>query len=385
MVILSPHSLFRFTLNFYAFIRHCILLLVIIFVNSKASTQPLSAFTNIQNQVMVWDDGLIRKIDYLQPVDMKIGRSAIAYLDNSRSFKVYYKGGLKQLNNGFTNAFQVTDNLVTFLNAKSLNVFEQGRVTNLSLLVQDFYVGDSLVMFLDGVRSEWKAYYKGLIYPLENFLAANAIDTAAGTGNTAKASDNIAAYVNYANQFHIFYQGNILTQEEYRINGFQVGRNTVGYVDINRFFKVFHKGNTTQLDDFPPQNYWVGDNLVAYTSNDGYFRVFYNDSVYTIGFFQPDYQVGDNVVAFRDVSGYLKVFYKGEIFSVDTYYPENMTVQYNSLAYINRTGMLRLFSYGQLYDVTNARLALWDLRYDVIKYRIGQNMYRIFYKGEEYY
>lgn len=359
-------------------------LLFFFFCAFSAGAQPLSVFTNLQNEVKVFDRGVIRKVDYLQPLQVKVGRSAIPYLDNSRNFKIYYGGGLRAMNRGFTNSFEATDNLVAFLNAKSLNVFDRGTTTNLSLLCQDFYVGDSVVLFLDGVRTEWKAYYDGSIYPLENFLAGAGLDTTAGSGNNAKASDNIIAYVSFANQFKIFYQGQTILQEEYKINGFNVGRNTVAYLDANRFFKVFHSGVTTKLEEFPPQNYWVGDNLVAYTSTDGYFKVYYNDSLYTIGFFTPEYEVGDNVVAYKDPSGYLKAFYKGEIFSIDAYYPSAYTVQYNSLAYVNRSGMLRLFSYGQLYDVTNATLETWDLRYDVIRYRIGQNMYRFFYNGEEY-
>src|SRR5690606_28434929 len=246
----------------------------------------------------------IRKIDYLRPLDMKIGRSVIPYIDNSRSFKVYYNGGMKQLNAGFTREFKVSDHLVTFLNANSLNVFDAGVVKNLSGMVEQYYLGDSVVLYLDGVRREYKAYYNGGIYPIENFLAANAIEV-------VKVSDNIIAYDNYANQFRIFYQGVIIQQEDYAVNSFGVGRNTVAYVDVNRVFKIFNNGKTYTVEDFPPESFAVGDNVVAYVSNDGYFKVFYEDSVRVLGFFRPKYKVGDYVVAYEDASGYFKTFYKG--------------------------------------------------------------------------
>jgi len=340
-------------------------------------SQPLSAYTNLQNQVMVWDNGIIRKVDYLRPLDMKIGRTAIPYIDNSRSFKIYYAGGVKTVNAGFTRDFTVSDNLVTFMNASSLNVFDNGTIKNLSGLAEQYYLGDSVVLYFDGVRREYKAYYDGDIYPIENFLAGDAIDV-------VKVSDNIIAYDNYANQFRVFYQGGIIQQEDYAVNNFAVGRNTVAYIDINRTFKIFHNGKTFTIEDFPPDNFAVGDNIVAYTSNDGYFKVFYEDSVRVLGFFKPQYKVGDYVVAYQDGSGYFKTFYKGEITSLESYYPDNYTVQYNSVAYINRTGMLRLFSFGELYDVTNAQMDEWELTYDVIKYRIGANLYKVYYKGEEY-
>ena len=93
------------------------LALLLIFFASNTFAQPLSAYTNMQNQLMVWDNGMIRKIDYLRPVELKIGRSAIPYLDNSRSFKIYYGGGVQTVNIGFTNQIYATDNLVAFVNA----------------------------------------------------------------------------------------------------------------------------------------------------------------------------------------------------------------------------------------------------------------------------
>lgn len=345
---------------------------------SYSAHAQLSYYVNMQNQVMVWDKGMIRKVDYLTPIEVKTGRVAIPYLDNSRSFKIYYAGGVKTVNIGFTNEFKVSDNLVTFMNNKSLNVFDKGNVKNLSTFCSQYYMGDSVILFFDGVRSEYKAYYNGQVYPIEGFLAGNPLEV-------IKVSDNIVAYDNYANQFRIFYLGEILEQENYAVSSFEVGRNTVAYLDINRQFKIFHSGQTFVVEDFPPISYQAGDNVVAFVSNDGYFKVFYEDSVRSIGFFTPqDVRVADNMVSYRDQSGYFKVFYKGNVYTLESYYPEKYVMQYNSIAYINRMGMLRLFTEGEIYDVTNAELENWELSYDVLKYQIGMNMFRIYNKGTEY-
>lgn len=358
-------------------VRHLLILLCLA-ISFSAFAQPLSVYTNMQNQVMVWDKGLIRKVDYLPPLQTKVGRSAIPYIDNARSFKIYYGGGVKKINAGFTNEFQVSDNLVAYKNNTALNVFEQGKTKELSTFCEQYYMGDSVLLYFDGIRSEYNAYYKGSIYPIEGFLAGDALEV-------VKVTDNIAAYDNYANQFRIFYLGKILAQEDYAVNSFEVGRNTVAYVDINRRFKIFHKGETYILEDFPPNSYQAGDNVVAFVSNDGYFKIFYDNSIESIGFFEPqDYRVVDNMVAYRDQSGYFKVFYKGKIYSLESYYPDKFVMQYHSIAYVNRIGMLRFFSMGELYDVTNAQLESWELTYDVIKYQVGKNMFRIYYKGREY-
>ena len=349
------------------------------FLPFSSIAQPLSNYVNMQNQVMVWDKGLLRKIDYLPPILMKTGRTAIPYIDNARSFKVYYGGGMKTINIGFTTDFNVSDNLVAYKNNTALNVFDNGKTKQLSTYCEKYWLGDSVLLFFDGLRNEYKAYYGGEVYPIEGFLAGEALEV-------VKATDNIVAYDNYANQFRIFYKGNIIAQEDYAVNSFEVGRNTVAYVDINRTLKIFHSGETFIVEDFPPASYQAGDNVVAYVSNDGYFKVFYDNSIESIGFFTPqEYRVVDNMVAYRDQSGYFKVFYKGKIYSLESYYPEKFFMQYNSIAYVNRIGMLRLFTEGEIYDVTNAQIEDWALTYDVLKYQVGKNMFRIYYKGREFY
>lgn len=380
--------------------KRIITTLLIIAAAFSTQAQPLSAYTNFQNQFMVWDAGMIRKVEYLVPLKVEIGRYAIPYMDNSRNFKIYSNGGSQQINSGFTSSFQASDYLVTYQNARALNVWEAGKVTNLAGITGSFQLGDSIVLFFDGMRQEYKAYYNGEVYPIENFLAGttselvfnteskNSIfdnqDIASGQLPAVKVSDNIAAYVNYANQFHIFYLGAITELEPYLVNSFDVGRNTVAYVDINRQFKVFQSGETKVLEEFPPYAYAAGDNVVAYVANDNYFKVFYKDSVYNIGYFQPEFQVRDNVVAFQDATGYFHVFYKGKVYSLESYYPENFVAAYNSVAYVNRANVLRLFTEGEIYDVTNAEVANWQLNYDVLQYRFGGNMFKVFYKGRTY-
>jgi hypothetical protein len=341
------------------------------------STAQLAAYVNVQNEVMVWDRGMIRKVDYMVPTNMQVGRTAIPYLDNSRSFKIYYNGGVKPINVGFTNAYFATDNLVAFLNQKSLNVFDKGVVKNLTGVCSQYFIGDSVILFLDDFKSSYKAYYNGLIVPIESYIPDSVL-------KDIKVSDNIFAYNNFANQFRIFFRGSLIAQEDYPVSSFEAGRNTVAYVDANRKFKVFHNGHTRELDDFAPKTFKAGDNMVAYVTVDGYMKIFYNDSIYQVGFMGSNYLVADNIAAFKDQSGYLKVFYKGEVYDIDNYFPSDLTIQYNSLAYINTGKTLRVFTEGEIYDVTNAELTNWQLNYDVIQYQIGQGIFRVFYKGTEY-
>ncbi len=80
-------------------------LLISLVCVGNIAAQPLAEYVDIQNQLMVWDHGMVHKVDYMPPNSIKTGRVAIPYLDNSNSFKIYYKGSVRTINAGFTNAF----------------------------------------------------------------------------------------------------------------------------------------------------------------------------------------------------------------------------------------------------------------------------------------
>jgi len=344
---------------------------------SALHAQPLAAYTDLQNELMVFDRGMMHKIDYMPPTNMKIGRTCIPYLDNSRSFKIYYGGSVQNINIGFTNAYTATDNLVGFLNQKSLNVFDRGTTKNLTGVCDQYFIQDSLILFLDSYKGEYRAYYNNEIYTVESYIPDSVL-------SHIKVSDNIVAYDNFANQFRIFFRGAIIAQEEYPVSSFEAGRNTVAYIDADRKFKIFHNGQTFMAEDLAPISYKVGSNMVAYVSSDGYFKIFYADSIHTVGFMTPTYKVADNILAYKDPSGIFKIFYKGDFTDMESYYPNNITIQYNSVAYVNSNNTLRLFTEGEAYDVTNAEVSNWSLNYDVITYEIGEGYYKVFYKGNEY-
>lgn len=372
-------------------------LLLLAAAAKPALAQPLSAYVNFQNQFMVWDNGVERKIESLIPSHYDIGRVGIPYMDNTSNFKIYSKLGVQMINQGFTSDFKATDNLIVYRNNNALSVWENGKTMLLSSYVTNYAVGDSVVLFFDNVRSLYKAYYGGQQYEIESFLGASNlqnIDTnsvvlsgasiADGQLPSVKVSDNMAAFVTYSNRFKIFYHGELQELEQYTVSSFDVGRDLVAYVDANSSFKIFQNGVTHELESFAPASYKAGDNVAAYVSNDGYFKIYYNGEASEVGYFTPQvYRVNDNVVSYKDPSGYFKVFYKGKVYTLDAYFPtSNYMASYNSLVYTNAAGMIRMFSDGEVYDVTSATVAESRLNYDVFQYRFGQNMYKIFYKGK---
>lgn len=344
--------------------------------------QPFSAFTNVRNEFYVFDNGAMHRIEGVEPISYKVGRGAVAYIDNSRIFKIYRDGMVTPISDLFTTQYDISDNIVLYRSANSISILDGSDVVLLSKLCNRYAFGDSVVLFYDINQSSFNGYYNGKITELETYLSVSSTDFT--FDSTVKVSDNIGAYINYNDQFKVFYNHEVETLESQAVKEFKVGRNTVAYIDINNQFKIYYKGQSYTIDPFAPKSFMVGDDLVAFQSNDGYFKIFYDGNLYTIGYYEPKYHVADRVIAFEDLNGYFKMFYAGEQTMIDNYYPSKMEIGYNSMAYINKSGQLRLFSQGKVYDVTSMTLQSMRLDYDVLQYKVGYNAFKLFYNGEYY-
>jgi hypothetical protein len=353
-------------------------LICITFYNSVAQIN-YSAYTDLQNRFYLFDNGSTTQIEGLQPISYKIGRTGLAYLNNMSVLKVYRDGNNNKVNDNITTDYGVTDNYIYYKGGNSLSIIDGNEDKTLSRWVGEYAVGDSVVMFYDKVRNVLNAYYDNKTWELENNLANT-------TFSNYAVSDNVIAYVNYADQFKVFYQGANKILEIQPVTNIQVGRNVVAYTDVNGQFKVFYNGDVTTLEGFAPISFKVGDNVIAYQAYDGNFKIWYQGETKTIGYFDANYKVQDFVVLYQDGNGFSNIFHKGKTINVDNFYPTASVMGYNSFAYINKANVLRVFQNGEFYDVSTLvnNLDNVQLDYDVLRYKIGLNMYRFFSDGKDY-
>jgi hypothetical protein len=359
-----------------------ILVTLLIFYSGIVLAQPFSAYTNVRQEFYAFDNGATQRLEGVMPVNYKIGRAAVAYLDNQRIFKLFRNGAITPITDLFTTQYEVSDNLVLFRSANMVAVVDDGEVVTLSKLCDRYLLGDSIAFFYDNNRSSFNAYYGGHITEMETFL--NLGDNDFKFDSTVKVSDNIGAYINYNDQFKVFFHNNVEVLENQAVRQFQVGRNTLAYVDINNIFKIYYNGQNYTIDQFAPSSFMVGDEVVAYQSYDGYFKIFYKGNLFTIGYYQPRYKVADRVVAFQDLNGFFKIFHEGEQVMMDNYFPDKILMGYNSAVYVNKSNILRIFSKGKVSDVTSMNVIDMRLDYDVLQYKVGFNAFRFFYNGEFY-
>lgn len=344
----------------------------------SAKTQNLAAFSDYKNYFFVFDDGKIMQEEYMPVKSFQVGGNAIAYIDNSNSFKVYYKGETVPLADWFMPKYVATDYLVVFALGQRLKVFDNGKTTLLANYAESYYAADSLVSFYDLLSKSFKVYYKGTIITLEDALDEPPV-------KNFKTGDNILAYVNHINEFKIFYRGASFTQTTIdEPLPYEAGKNIVAYYD-ERYpgFRAFYKGSTYDLEGFPPKSMVAADDMVAYIALNGELKVFYDGKITTIASFEPSfYKVEDSIIVFTE-QNYFKAFYKGKIYTLENYTPSDFHIDFNTIAYLDQQGRLKAFYNGQVVVIANEKINQFDLYRNVITYKIFNNNY-VYYKSKIY-
>ncbi|MBX7109468.1 MAG: hypothetical protein K1X61_12530 [Chitinophagales bacterium] len=342
-------------------------------------SQGLSAYLNVRNAFFVFDDSVSREIEYLPPKSFKIGGNCIAYTSSNNSFKVYQKGKVLEVNEGFTTDYFMTGNYVVMKNNTSLHVYDNGKSMLLVRNPYDWVASDSIIGFSDPLSKGYFIYTAGRIFTLSQDLIADPI----------KISDigkNILAYTTIDDSLKIFYHGNIYPQPVQNVTEIKVGKNVVAYLnDYNSDFKVFYKGQPFTLEHFEIRWFLTGDNLVVYQTSDGEFKIFYDGVVFTVGKFNPDQlKVTDNLVTYADDVGFFKVFYKGQTYQLDRYMPDHVEMSQNSLYYIGRDDRITFFSFGLQQELPMENYSSLRLDYDVLRVEPTPHQFTFYYKGKSF-
>jgi hypothetical protein len=355
------------------------LLIFLFILTFRLSGQNLNAYTDLVTKYFyIFDDGKLVEAEYLPVTQPVVGGNSVAYVDNSSNFKIYYNGNTNVEADNAPDKFYATDNLIVYDFNKRLSVFDQGKSTTLCYQHGIYAAGDSLVAFYDTISFSLKIYKDGEIKEPEGSFALS-------PPKSLKVGDNLAAFVNYANYFKVYYNNRCYELEATPPSNYQAGCNTVAYIDKNtQNFKIFYKGNLLQLETFPPASFKVGDDLVAYIDNTGNFKVFYMGVLNTVQAYEPQYyDVVDRMVIYGDVQNF-NVFYGGKSTKLETYKPDTYQMDFNSIAYMDRYGKLHFFSDGAIRDVSNAIVNSFQLTRNVLMYSTDLEQMHFYCNGRNY-
>lgn len=336
----------------------------------------MAAYLDYKNYFFTFDDGARTELEYLPVKSFQVGGNAVAYVDSKDNFKVFYKGETITLSENTISNYTASDYLVAYSTFSVLNVFDNGKVTLLSKYVQSYNTGDSMVTFLDSRAYAFKAYYNGSITTLEDGNATPVTSFALG--------DNIVAYVNYLNQFKVFYRGQSINLTNLnRALPYKAGKNIVAYGNDSYGFSIFHKWLKYDLEKFQPKSFGVGDDLAAFVNTNEELKVFYDGKLKMLTTFEPPfYKVVDSLVVYNDTQKF-KVFYRGVVYTLENYIPTDYQIDFNTIAYLDLQGRLKTFHCGKTSMVTNSAIDSFDLYRNVISYKVINRNY-IYYNSKTY-
>jgi hypothetical protein len=356
-------------------IRSFLILGFVIF-SFTLEAQNTAAYTDYKNYFFAFEDGATTEAEYLPVQSFQVGGNAVAYVDNKGNFKVFNKGQITTLSENTVSQYTASDYLVSYLTFKVLDVFDNGKTTELSKYVESYQTGDSMVAFLDSRAYSFGVYYNGSVTKLEDGNATPVTSFMTG--------DNVVAYINYLNEFKVFYRGkSIKITTVNRSLPYRAGKNIVAYCNDNYGFSIFHKWLIYDMEKFQPKSFVTGDDLAAYVTINGEFKVFYDGKMKLLGSFDPPfYKVADSLVVYNDTERF-KVFYKGIVYTLENFIPTDYRISFNSIAYLDLQGRLKTFHAGKTTFVTNAKIDKFALYRNVIYYSVFNRNY-IYYNSRIY-
>src|ERR1035437_8181990 len=177
-----------------------IIFLFLISISVKLNSQGLTAYTDLRGYFNIFDNGITTTLEYQLPKSFQVGGNCIAYQDYNSNFKVYYNGEVITLYEGPVNSYKVTHNLLFYVIAGQIRVFDRGKTKVLSVYPGDYSVGDSLVGFYDNTYKAFYVYYDHEMFTLESNVINSPLVS-------FQASNNTLAYITNQREFKIFWNG----------------------------------------------------------------------------------------------------------------------------------------------------------------------------------
>jgi hypothetical protein len=345
------------------------------FVGSKS--QNLAAYSDYRNYFNVFDNGVYQQLEYLPVKSFKVGAVAVPYIDNTGEFRIYYNGRKFHQTYATDFTYSVSDYLVAFKVGYVLSVFEKGISKKLTYYCSQFYLDDSLVVYLDDSNYNLEVYYNGGVTELESSMLE--------LPRSIKTGSNIVAYVTQSDYFRIFYRGEILEIDNTAPVSFQAGKDIAAYIDgYNHYFQLFYKGEVAKADINAPESYKVGFGIVAYIDYESNFRVFSNGATRKLISNKPNfYAVKGNIIVYG-FNNELYIYQNNESKLVSDVLPTDYQLGNNGIAYIDYDKHLKYYSKGKSYVVSFEPVDKYYINNDVIWYKVGVNTWKVFMNGNTY-
>jgi len=350
--------------------------LVTLFSLTFVYAQNITAFSDANRKLYMFNNGFITQVEFQQTKDLQIGNHYIAYGNLRNDYFVIWKGVKHKIAQGQT-YFYETDNILVSTFTSILKVVDQGKIKNLTSYYMNFGYGDSIVVFQDRIGGNLKYYYQDTIVEFAQVIGDYRF-TPNQVGNNVFAYGDVAGnYFAFSN--HKFYP--IMSSNIEPV--FSAGLDVIAYNHpIENTFNVFKNGEIIELDEQEALAYKAGDNFVYFKDQAEGEYVWYNDEVFDLGYELENMQIFDSIITYNN-SNYLNIWFKGDTYSIyNTNNLSNYQVDGGIVAFLNNRGGVSAFVRGKEIVVTNQKVQDFWLNGNTITLQYSSSSFAIWWNGK---
>lgn len=303
-------------------------------------------FVTMQGIFKIFQDGMVRQLEHLTPLEVQVGDNIIGFISNNRDLRVYDGKKVTTLS-GLVSNFKVSDNFIALQNGPILSVWNSGKGQWLTNFGRRYVVTDSLLVFEDTQMNSVQVWYKNTVQDLYTVIGDIYLPKYIG--------DNILAFEVIGGTHYIFHQGKMYEIDTYRQPvEFSCGRDIAAFNDpLTRTFAIFEKGEFFDLEQMHALKFKSGISCVTYIDQNQNMWYYRGGNKTMLSNFAPDYW---------DANDHCVVWGEGEQFFVwdgiqkvvAAYYrPERWIIKNGVVAFKNQLGGVDCVINGVHVNVTN--------------------------------
>lgn len=303
-------------------------------------------FTTMQGLFKIFQDGVVRQLEHLPPLEVQVGDNIVGFISNNRDLRVYDGKKVTTLS-GLVSSFQVSDNILVMKNGSIVSVWSNGVGQWLTNFGRSCIVTDSLLVYEDTQMNSVSAWYKGKSYDLYTVIGETYLPRSVG--------DNLVAFEVIGGTHYIFHSGNFYEIDTYREKvNFSCGRDIAAFNDpFTRTFAIYEKGDFFDLEEMFAKKFIAGISCVTYVDQNENLNYYRGGKKEVLSNYSPDYwDANDHCVLWGE--GEQCFVWDGIRRTVAAYYrPERWIIKNGVVAFKNQLGGVDCVMNGQTVNITN--------------------------------
>lgn len=229
--------------------------------------------------IMAYQNGEIKTIEAAVALKVinsqKTGKSLFAYSDLNNEFKIYDQGQIFDTKSSNIRSFKCGRGVVAYIDRfnNAFNIYSNGSINTVATqMPQKYFVTEDMVSYLD-YESNFMIYYNNVATKIESFEP-----------QLYQAKENVLLFF-YQPEMRIVYGGAVYTLEKFfdvdRAAQVILGINSALYIDNSMRAKYFYKGQT--FENFlieKPQGFRLFRDLPRFKYGNHTIGFFYNGKLY---------------------------------------------------------------------------------------------------------